>query len=120
MNPARVFGPAVIANDWDHHYIWWLGECLGAIFSGTSARMIFFSQIKISCFLIVKSYIILVVLEALIFAPIVVSTDAKKTQSGLWWWQAYLWRHGLSSADRAKRFDSKSTWQSALSQNNNQ
>ena len=75
---------------------------------------------KISCFLVVNFYIILVVLEALIFAPIVVSTDAKKTQSGLWWWQAYLWRHGLSSADRAKRFDSKSTWQSALSQNNNQ
>ena len=22
MNPARVFGPAVVSGDWNHHYIW--------------------------------------------------------------------------------------------------
>ena len=33
MNPARVFGPAVIAGDWDYHWVWWVSEILGALFS---------------------------------------------------------------------------------------
>jgi glycerol uptake facilitator-like aquaporin len=31
MNPARVFGPAVMANYWDNHWIYWIGECVGGI-----------------------------------------------------------------------------------------
>lgn len=31
MNPARAFGPAVAANFWSNHLIYWVGPILGAI-----------------------------------------------------------------------------------------
>jgi len=31
MNPARSFGPAVIANYWDNHWIYWIAPLLGSI-----------------------------------------------------------------------------------------
>uniref|UniRef100_T1IHJ3 Aquaporin n=1 Tax=Strigamia maritima TaxID=126957 RepID=T1IHJ3_STRMM len=33
MNPARVFGPAVMTGNWDHHWAYWFGECGGAVFA---------------------------------------------------------------------------------------
>jgi len=30
MNPARTFGPAIAANEWDSHWVYWLGPLLGA------------------------------------------------------------------------------------------
>jgi len=30
MNPARVLGPAILAGDFQYHYIWWLASLLGA------------------------------------------------------------------------------------------
>ena len=79
MNPARVFGPAVVAGDWNHHWIWWVSEILGACFA--------------------------VAIESLIFAPIEVDGDI--TRSPLWWWKVFLWKNGIrSEADPHREFTS--------------
>ncbi|HET7738389.1 MAG TPA: aquaporin, partial [Tepidiformaceae bacterium] len=31
MNPARTFGPAVAANVWDAHWVYWVAPILGAL-----------------------------------------------------------------------------------------
>ena len=31
VNPARAFGPALIANQWVAHIVWWVGPILGAV-----------------------------------------------------------------------------------------
>ena len=34
LNPARVFGPAIVSGHFDYHYVWWLGSVSGAIAAG--------------------------------------------------------------------------------------
>lgn len=34
MNPARVFGPALAANFWHDHYVYWIGPFVGAAVGG--------------------------------------------------------------------------------------
>jgi aquaporin NIP len=34
MNPARTFGPAVAANVWDAHWLYWVAPIAGAIVAG--------------------------------------------------------------------------------------
>jgi MIP family channel proteins len=34
MNPARVFGPALAANFWHDHYVYWLGPLIGGALAG--------------------------------------------------------------------------------------
>ena len=31
MNPARVFGPALIEQVWDNHIVYWIGPILGSV-----------------------------------------------------------------------------------------
>ena len=39
MNPARVFGPAVAANFWKAHYVYWLGPLIGGAAAGFVYRL---------------------------------------------------------------------------------
>ncbi len=34
MNPARAFGPALAANFWDNHIVYWIGPILGGAVAG--------------------------------------------------------------------------------------
>jgi MIP family channel proteins len=34
MNPARAFGPALIAGAWEHHWLWWVGPLAGGALAG--------------------------------------------------------------------------------------
>src|SRR5712692_7925609 len=44
MNPASVFGPAVIANFWKAHYVYWIGPFLGAAAAGLVYRLFIFEK----------------------------------------------------------------------------
>ncbi|XP_065776400.1 aquaporin-8 [Muntiacus reevesi] len=39
MNPARAFGPAMVANHWDFHWIYWLGPLLASLLVGVLIRL---------------------------------------------------------------------------------
>src|SRR5437763_3132222 len=39
MNPARVFGPAVAANFWKAHYVYWIGPLIGGGLGGLVYRV---------------------------------------------------------------------------------
>ena len=34
LNPVRVFGPAVVSDHFDYHYVWWVGPVSGAVAAG--------------------------------------------------------------------------------------
>lgn len=36
MNPARSFGPAVAANTWDSHWVYWVAPVLGALLAAAA------------------------------------------------------------------------------------
>lgn len=38
MNPARSLGPAIIAKQWQDHWIYWVGPLLGAGVAGILYR----------------------------------------------------------------------------------
>jgi len=41
LNPARSFGPALIANVWDAHWIYWIGPIVGATLAALMYKFIF-------------------------------------------------------------------------------
>ncbi|KAM9716298.1 aquaporin-8a.1 [Menidia menidia] len=44
MNPARAFGPAVAANQWNHHWVYWVGPICGALLTVTFIRLLLGDQ----------------------------------------------------------------------------
>ncbi|XP_062270362.1 aquaporin-8-like [Platichthys flesus] len=44
MNPARAFGPAVAANQWTHHWIYWVGPMGGSLLNVIFIRLFFGDQ----------------------------------------------------------------------------
>jgi len=34
LNPARAFGPALAANHWAHHGVYWIGPLAGGFIAG--------------------------------------------------------------------------------------
>ena len=41
MNPARTFGPALIANSWADHWVYWVGPLVRATLAGFGYKFIF-------------------------------------------------------------------------------
>lgn len=41
MNPARTLGPSVVANHWDHHWVYWVGPIVGAQVGGNLYHYLF-------------------------------------------------------------------------------
>ncbi|XP_006800966.1 aquaporin-8-like [Neolamprologus brichardi] len=40
MNPARAFGPAMAANHWDNHWVFWVGPVAGALLTVSIIRLL--------------------------------------------------------------------------------
>ncbi|UJR37037.1 hypothetical protein I4U23_029742 [Adineta vaga] len=40
LNPARSLGPAIFSNEWEYHYVYWIGPLVGAIVAGFLYRTV--------------------------------------------------------------------------------
>jgi hypothetical protein len=44
MNPARVFGPAVVYSSWANHWVYWVGSIPGAAMGGCIYEYLFMKR----------------------------------------------------------------------------
>ena len=44
MNPARSFGPALVAGEWSQHWIYWVGPLIGAVGAGLLYQFAFINR----------------------------------------------------------------------------
>ena len=44
INPARSLGPAIVANVWKHHWVFWIGPLLGGAIGGVLYRFVFMNN----------------------------------------------------------------------------
>lgn len=60
MNPARAFGPAVVAGYWAFHWVYWVGPMAGALLTVGIVRYCFFfwRYRLISTFLTVSDFMV--------------------------------------------------------------
>ncbi|XP_020851350.1 aquaporin-8 [Phascolarctos cinereus] len=50
MNPARAFGPAIMAGYWQYHWVYWLGPLAASVIAGILIRVLIGDQ-KVRLFL---------------------------------------------------------------------
>lgn len=41
VNPARAFGPALLAGEWTNHLVWWIGPVIGGVFASMLYHYLF-------------------------------------------------------------------------------
>ena len=44
INPARSLGPAIVANKWANHWVFWVGPLLGGAIGGVLYRFVFMNK----------------------------------------------------------------------------
>ena len=44
MNPARSFGPALVAGEWANHWIYWIGPLIGGGLAGMVYQFSFMNR----------------------------------------------------------------------------
>jgi MIP family channel proteins len=46
VNPARAFGPALVANAWDAHLVYWIGPIVGGALAGWLYSAVFLREVR--------------------------------------------------------------------------